>query len=601
MKIRKRLQCLALLWLFLFGSNLSFGQQAIAIETFNKQQEQRKGLFDDIKRVVGGKNKICIAGLCVKTGQLTEAVFAKQFKDIAQKNAPVTISSDNLYPVTESLPGNEFNPSILDLRNAQQDDVIPPGDYIIPVDVYCLQKVASSPKGHRYLLGQYGGKRKEVLAALNKAATKSDIPHKDLQNLSWAIQAGVSYKEMPDSMQVMVNKLIPDYRSKLKQEWWKEVESAWNQGSKLLNLPSFDRFVTSNFGEFGSTLLAFRQTHQRLVNRGQDWRNLSNIFIIDNGIQGVGNVSATPWSKVADNIHARFVTEGNAQDVGLLMLRVGDKQNGKEASNGNKALPLIPILAAALTVYDVYDLVTTLSAIPEGNGNIQPLAMSPALGAALPQLYELGLDSICDRRRIPRGRLSATIGILCNASNGNLGFKKPRKGNPGNAGGGGGNNGGGDGNNNNPPPRNGGKFGRTQPSKPLGSKPRGKKTEINPQSSKEEQRSLKRENDSADILADKGYDVEQNPEKLPNGREPDYKIEDRVFDGYSPKTSNIERIHERIKDKVITKQQADRIILNLEDTIITANDVRNILTRKPINGLKEIIAIKNNQLIQLFP
>ena len=119
--------------------------------------------------------------------------------------------------------------------------MIPPGDYIIPVNVYCLQKVASSPKGHRYLLGKYGGKRKEVLAALNKAATKSDIAHKDLQNLSWAIQAGVSYKDMPDSMQVMVNKLIPDYRSKLKQEWWKEVESAWNQGSKVLDLPSFDR------------------------------------------------------------------------------------------------------------------------------------------------------------------------------------------------------------------------------------------------------------------------------------------------------------------------------------------------------------------------
>ena len=102
MKIIKRLQYLVLLWLFLFSSNLSFGQQAIAIEIFNKQQEQRKGLFDDIKRVVGGKNKICIAGLCVKTGQLTEAVFAKQFKDIAQKMHPL-LSAATIYILSRSL------------------------------------------------------------------------------------------------------------------------------------------------------------------------------------------------------------------------------------------------------------------------------------------------------------------------------------------------------------------------------------------------------------------------------------------------------------------------------------------------------------------
>lgn len=600
MNMKKRWQYFWLTLLFLFSYNFVFVRQVIAFEENIAQQEQRKGLFDDIKRVVGGKKKVCIAGLCVKTGRLTETIFAKQLKQLAQKNAPVTISSDNLYPVTESLPGSDFNPSILDLRNAAQDDVIPPGDYIIPVEVYCLQKVASSPKAHRYLLGKYGGKRKEVLAALNKAATNSDIPHKDLQNLSWAIQAGVSYQNMPDSMQLIADKLIPDYRSQLKQEWWKQIETAWNKGSKLLNLPSFDRFVTSNLGELGSTLLAFRQTHQRLVNRGRDWRNLSNIFIIDDGTQGVGNVSATPWSQVANNIHARFVTGGNAQDIGLLMIRVGNKQSGKEASNGNKALPLLPIAAAALTVYDFYDLVTTLSAIPEGNGNIQPLAMSAALGTAL---YDNGLDAICNRRRIPRGRLSATLSILCNASNGNLGFKKPRKGKPGNAGGGGNNNNGGNnngGDNNNPPPRNIAKSSITKPSLPLGSKPKGKRTPINPQSSREIQRSIKRENDSADILANKGYDVEQNPGKLPNGKNPDYKIEGKIFDCYSPSSSKVEQVRTGTKNK-LRKEQADRIILDLEDTTVTAKEVQSILSRKPIKGLKEVIAIKNGQIIQLFP
>jgi hypothetical protein len=113
-----------LLSLILTNNVVNIQQQAIAAEVITHQPELRKGLFDDINRVIGGK-KICVAGFCIDSGQLTESLLAKQLREISEKNAPVTVSSDKLFPRTSSLPGNEFNPVVLDLQNANPQDAIP--------------------------------------------------------------------------------------------------------------------------------------------------------------------------------------------------------------------------------------------------------------------------------------------------------------------------------------------------------------------------------------------------------------------------------------------------------------------------------------------
>jgi hypothetical protein len=377
----------------------------------NEQSETKeKGLLDGVINVIKGQKICLIPGLCVDSGDLTEQLLAKQIRELAEKNAPVTVSSDNLFPRVGSLPGTPFAPALLDLRGASPDDVIPAGDYVVPVQVFCLQKPAGSPNGHRYLVGQYGGKRKQVLAALNKAASTAEIGHTDLQNLSWAIQAGVAYEDMPQEMQALADKLIPDHRSSLKRGWLEDIEAAWNTGSKILNLPSFESFLTNQLGDAGSVIVAFRQVRNRLVSRGADWRNLSEIFIIENGQQGAGNVLNTPWSQISESVHARFVTDGNYNDTGFLLLRVEDKNLEK-----TKALPLLAIGAGALTAYELYDLINTLMALPEGNSNIQPLAMSVAGGAATSVATQAACASVK-----PRGRLTTAISILCNA-----GTKKP--------------------------------------------------------------------------------------------------------------------------------------------------------------------------------
>jgi Contact-dependent growth inhibition CdiA C-terminal domain/Pre-toxin TG len=140
----------------------------------------------------------------------------------------------------------------------------------------------------------------------------------------------------------------------------------------------------------------------------------------------------------------------------------------------------------------------------------------------------------------------------------------------------------------------------TKPSRALGESPRGDRTPINPRASRDTQRGLQRENESADLLAQKGYDVVQNPPTLPNGKNPDYLIEGKTFDNLAPITSNPNQIRIGISDKV-SGGQADRIILNMDDSKVNLGELRNLLDRKPVSELKEIIIVRDGKVIPFFP
>jgi hypothetical protein len=142
--------------------------------------------------------------------------------------------------------------------------------------------------------------------------------------------------------------------------------------------------------------------------------------------------------------------------------------------------------------------------------------------------------------------------------------------------------------------------GRTTPSgKPdPGRKPRGRRTKSHP--TKKSARPLRRENESADTLAENGYDVEQNPPTRANGKNPDYRIEGEYFDCYAPETGSLDNIRVKMSSKV-SSGQADRVIFNMNDTPASMEAVSGMLRRKPIAGLKEVLVVKDGKVIPLFP
>jgi hypothetical protein len=130
--------------------------------------------------------------------------------------------------------------------------------------------------------------------------------------------------------------------------------------------------------------------------------------------------------------------------------------------------------------------------------------------------------------------------------------------------------------------------------------PNGPPTRISPNEAPENVTALTRDNESAQILARNGYDVEQNPD-LPGGKNPDYLIEGRIFDNYAPTTGNARNIAQRIGDKV-NDDQADRIVLNLSDSSVNVDAMRAQLRDWPIAGLQEVKVVDaQGDVLDLYP
>ena len=147
---------------------------------------------------------------------------------------------------------------------------------------------------------------------------------------------------------------------------------------------------------------------------------------------------------------------------------------------------------------------------------------------------------------------------------------------------------------------------KTEPTLSKGSKPKGKyEAEVGSRIRKED---IRRQNQAADRMAENGYDIEMLLDNGPSGNgygvkpgsNPDFKIGDNAFDCYSPRTSNAGKVRNKISEKV--KEQADRIIINTEGSYLSPKDVSDILKRKPVNDLKEVIVIdKFSNIIHVFP
>ncbi|KOX17790.1 hypothetical protein ADK67_37745 [Saccharothrix sp. NRRL B-16348] len=150
-----------------------------------------------------------------------------------------------------------------------------------------------------------------------------------------------------------------------------------------------------------------------------------------------------------------------------------------------------------------------------------------------------------------------------------------------------------------PTPSGGGPTGPSRTPDP-NAEPGGTRTKIDPKEDADTKRSLQRENESATTLARAGYDVEQNP-TVPGAKNPDYRIEGRIFDNIAPSTGSPRNIHSRIAEKV-AEGQTDRVVVNLADSPVDVERLRGQMRDWPIEGLKEVIVIdKNGSVVHLYP
>ena len=140
----------------------------------------------------------------------------------------------------------------------------------------------------------------------------------------------------------------------------------------------------------------------------------------------------------------------------------------------------------------------------------------------------------------------------------------------------------------------------TRPSKPPGGKPGGTMEPFEPKDL-EKLRSQKRQLESAELMADRGFDISHRPQSEVKGvKNPDFEIEGAPFDNYAPKTSQPDRMRVAIQTKV-KEQQTRRVVVNLDDSPITPAELQQVLLGRRIKGLEEVITIRQGEIEHIYP
>lgn len=218
-----------------------------------------------------------------------------------------------------------------------------------------MKSSSSSPEGYTYALGQLKGKLAPIIKKLNLKAP-AHFPTSDIQIVHWSLLSGLSYEEMTEESQKIIDQIIPEHRDDFKESYLNSMEKKLDSLSDLSNgtIPTLSDIPH---------LEGMKRFRDKLREVGNDFDELKSLI---DTIPSKKTRTETPWSKISENIYARFVTEGSFGDVGFLQVRIIPEKVRTINSEEQRRYPLD---------------VTSLIANPN-DSNVQPLSFSPLFGIA---------------------------------------------------------------------------------------------------------------------------------------------------------------------------------------------------------------------------
>jgi len=304
-----------------------------------------------------------------------------EFANTILPDIPILSSANALYPTVASLPGDAFRPKPLlgigeRLRTSTGGVIsLEAGDYALDVDVFCMKVSAHSPTGRRYLLAPLRGAAADVIATLNARAVTSGIDHRLLQVLSWDIQSGLGYDEMPATMRGIVDRLLPEFRARLHGNVLQTMRARFDSTvGKLPGAPSFDSALT-RLGDPGRAILALRDAHDRLVRLGADPDAAIRELIQTGASGGVAGGASTPWSRISERVYARLITDGDFSTPATYQIRV--------VASVARVASVGPLRLLAATP-PAHVTVTPVVGEPQDSG-VQPLTQAPRQSGPAPR------------------------------------------------------------------------------------------------------------------------------------------------------------------------------------------------------------------------
>ncbi|MEG4340810.1 hypothetical protein [Microcoleus sp. D3_18_C2] len=259
------------------------------------------------------------AGNILKDAVLTQ--IAGQLGGFVENERAFTTGIKDIYPTVAEAPGGEFkaNPANLQIfsqalrsANGSPEVQLPPGDYEIPGQVFCFKPRSYGPQTSvGYPLAPIKGKQADALIALNSRHIAAGIPHDSAQVLSWNIQLGVKYEDMPPESKAIVDKIMPEFKQQLSRSFWEDLQAKWGQiSSTIPGVPSFDSVLGQLPGEMSQILKTYQEGRAALQRYRDNFDQLQNEMVLQGEAPSDSGDSKYPrgiWSKVSDRVYARLL------------------------------------------------------------------------------------------------------------------------------------------------------------------------------------------------------------------------------------------------------------------------------------------------------
>lgn len=232
-----------------------------------------------------------------------------------------------MYPTVATLPGGPFNPTSLQLTADQLNQPLPPGDYTINTLDFCSEYSVHQPgAGTAYVLGPYEGKAAGAIGALIWRGTEQyNIAPGNLQAVSWAIQSGLTYDQMPKSYQAIVDQVIPDFKSEITGDFVTTLESTYNSLASAASLPPLDT-ILAKLGEPGQLALDAERQRQILTaqNTSDEIRQQTLFQGQESGIYTPVKAENGPWTeRVKGQVYMKLlIAGGNMASNNVMQIRV---------------------------------------------------------------------------------------------------------------------------------------------------------------------------------------------------------------------------------------------------------------------------------------
>lgn len=252
------------------------------------------------------------------------------------KNLPLVRDWTTIYPTVPALPnGASFAPSrdigrqslleaqiVAQLHGSNNGAVVlGGGDYAIPVRMYCTDVLRRARAPQTYVLGPLRGTRAFVLTALYANAAAAAPPFETLQTLSWSLQEGLKYGELPHAQRAVFDELLPGWRTQIASSFVDLMSERWNIASRGIGgAPPFDEALPQ-MGEMGRIISNAESARRMIFGYETDFDAL-RAALVPGGIDAGIAADATPWSVPAPNVFERLLARGAMGSVAVLEIHV---------------------------------------------------------------------------------------------------------------------------------------------------------------------------------------------------------------------------------------------------------------------------------------